>query len=92
VLHSSRPSGDLCHGSGLYSTILVRPRAFDTRAFATRNVVQPPTCRYRSARPNLDYLRVADYTSNEVSRLLGFPGHRSTCAEQSMELENLKLD
>ena len=39
-----------------------------------------------------DKFRVADYTSNEVSRLSWFPGHRATLAEQSMELENLELD
>jgi hypothetical protein len=38
-----------------------------------------------------DDFRAADYTSNEVSRLSGFPGHRATLAEQSMELENLEL-
>jgi hypothetical protein len=32
------------------------------------------------------------HSSNEVSRLSVFPGHRSTRAEQSMELENLELD
>jgi hypothetical protein len=40
----------------------------------------------------LNGFRIEDYTSNEVSRLSGFPGHRSTRAEQSMELENLELD
>jgi RNA polymerase sigma factor (sigma-70 family) len=71
--HVSRERAEEAHMDGLQeSTIVVRPRAFDTRAFATLNVVQPPTCRYRSARPNLDYLRVADYSPlNAADRAYG---------------------
>jgi len=54
--------------------------------------VQYPHARFPRLPGPRRLVRVVNYPSNGVSCLSGFPGHRATFAEQSMELENLELD
>jgi hypothetical protein len=82
----------LCHGSGLHNRQSWYDRVRSTPAHSPRETLYNRLVNTDPHVPIWITLRAADYTSIEVSRLLGLPGHRSTCARQSMELENLELD